>query len=117
GHARRQGGRAAAAGRARSGAGGRLLQAPVGRVLDVVGVGVMEIRSDNPEHGFQFPGEFEITAMGPAGSGLEEQVPSLLEAAGLPVLRGTVSVREASGGRFVSVRLTFRAESREQYEV
>ena len=77
----------------------------------------MEIRSDNPEHGFQFPGEFEITAMGAAGSGLEEQIPSLLEAAGLAVLRETVSVRESSGGKFVSVKLAFRAESREQYEV
>lgn len=77
----------------------------------------MDIHSDNPEHGFQFPGEFEITAMGPAGSGLEEQIPALLEAAGLPVLHETVAVRESSGGRFVSVKLTFRAESREQYEV
>ena len=53
----------------------------------------------------------------PAGSGLEEQIPSLLEAAGLPVLRETVATRESSGGKFVSVKLTFRAESREQYEV
>ena len=53
----------------------------------------MEIHSDNPEHGFQFPGEFEITAMGPAGSGLEEQIPSLLEAAGLPVLRDHPEVK------------------------
>jgi len=77
----------------------------------------MEIKSDNPEHGFQFPGEFEITAMGPAGSGLEEIIPSLLESADLAVLRETVSTRESSGGKFVSVRVTFRAESREQYEV
>ena len=77
----------------------------------------MEIKSDNPEHGFQFPGEFEITAMGPAGSGLEEIIPSLLESADLAVLRETVGTRESSGGRFVSVRVTFRAESREQYDV
>ena len=77
----------------------------------------MEIKSDNPEHGFQFPGEFQITAMGPAGSGLEETIPSLLEAADLQVLRETVDTRESSGGKYVSVRVTFRAESREQYEV
>jgi putative lipoic acid-binding regulatory protein len=77
----------------------------------------MEIKSDNPEHGFQFPGEFEITALGPAGSGLEEQIPALLEAAGLVVLRETVATRESSGGKFVSVKLAFRAESREQYDV
>ena len=84
----------------------------------MVGDGLtVEIKSDNPEHGFQFPGEFQITAMGPAGSGLEETIPSLLEAADLQVLRETVNTRESSGGRFVSVRVTFRAESREQYEV
>jgi len=77
----------------------------------------MEIKSDNPEHGFQFPGDFEITAMGPAGSGLEETIPSLLEAADLMVLRETVSTRESTGGKFVSVRVTFRAQSREQYDV
>jgi len=82
----------------------------------VVGIGV-KIESDNPEHGFQFPGEFEITAMGAAGTGLEDTIPSLLEAADLQVLRETVSVRESSGGKFISVRISFRAESREQYDV
>lgn len=77
----------------------------------------MEIKSDNPEHGFQFPGVFEITAMGPAGSGLEETIPALLERAGLVVLHETVATRESSGGKFVSVKLSFQAESREQYEV
>jgi putative lipoic acid-binding regulatory protein len=77
----------------------------------------MDLNSDNPQHGFQFPGEFEITAMGPAGSHLEEQIPALLEAAGLVVLHETVSTRESSGGKFISIKLSFRAESREQYEV
>ena len=76
----------------------------------------MEIKTDNPEHGFQFPGDFEITAMGPAGIGLEDEIPALLEAAGLAVLRETVAARASSGGRFVSIKLTFRAESREQYD-
>ncbi len=77
----------------------------------------MDIKSDNPEHGFQFPGEFELTAMGPAGSNLEEKIPGLLEAAGIVVLHETVSTRESSGGKFVSVKLSIRAESREQYDV
>ena len=65
----------------------------------MVGDGLtVEIKSDNPEHGFQFPGEFQITAMGPAGSGLEDTIPSLLEAADLQVLRETVDTRESSGG-------------------
>lgn len=76
----------------------------------------MEIRSDNPEHGFQFPGVFEITAMGPASARLEAEMPRLLHAAGLVVLEESVRSRESSGGRFVSVKLSFRANSREEYE-
>lgn len=76
----------------------------------------MSIQSDNPEHGFQFPSTFEITAMGPAGSGLEEDIPRLLEGAGLDVLRETVAVRDSSGGRYVSIRISFRADSREEYD-
>jgi putative lipoic acid-binding regulatory protein len=76
----------------------------------------MEIKTDNPEHGFQFPGDFEITAMGPAGVGLEDEIPRLLEAAGIVVLHETVAARTSSGGKFVSIKLTFRADSREQYD-
>jgi putative lipoic acid-binding regulatory protein len=76
----------------------------------------MTIQSDPPDHGFQFPGVFEITAMGPAGVGLEERVPQLLEAVGIGVLRETVAARNSSGGRFVSIRLSFEAADRERYE-
>ncbi|HRN62159.1 MAG TPA: DUF493 family protein [Luteimonas sp.] len=76
----------------------------------------MEIKSDNPEHGFQFPGVFEITAMGAADIGLESEIPRLLMAAGLAVLEETISWRASSGGRFVSVKLSFRAEDRVGYE-
>lgn len=76
----------------------------------------MEIKSDNPEHGFQFPGEFEITAMGPADAGLEAEVPRLLVAAGLTVLHDTLDTRASRAGNYVSVRLAFRAASREEYE-
>lgn len=76
----------------------------------------MTIQSDHPDHGFQFPGVFEITAMGPAGVGLEERVPQLLEAVGIGVLRETVAARNSSGGRFVSIRLSFEAADRERYE-
>ena len=76
----------------------------------------MDIKSDNPDHGFQFPGVFEITAMGAASAGLEIEIPRLLGAAGVPVLEETVSWRESSGGKFVSVKLSFRADDRAQYE-
>jgi uncharacterized protein len=76
----------------------------------------MNIRSDHPDHGFQFPGVFEITAMGPAGAGLEERIPEVLEAIGIVVLRETVAARNSTGGRFVSIRLSFHAEDRGKYE-
>jgi len=75
----------------------------------------MEFKSDNPEHGFQFPGDFEIMALGPASAGLEDEIPRLLEAAGIVVLHETVARRGSSTGKYVSVKLSFRAQSREQY--
>ena len=76
----------------------------------------MSIQSDNPEHGFQFPGTFEITAMGPASAALETEIPRLLEQVGIEVLRETVAVRDSSGGKYVSVRLSIKADTREEYE-
>jgi len=76
----------------------------------------MTIHSDNPDHGFKFPGVFEVTAMGPANAGLEARVPELLEAIGITVLRETVAARNSSGGKFVSIRLSFEAADRERYE-
>jgi len=66
--------------------------------------------------GFQFPGVFEITAMGSASAGLEQEIPALLAAAGLSVLHETVRSRASSAGRFVSVAISFRAESRADYD-
>jgi hypothetical protein len=68
------------------------------------------------QKGFQFPGVFEITAMGSAAAGLEREIPRLLIEAGLVVLHETVRVRASSAGRFVSVAIEFRAESRSDYE-
>ena len=76
----------------------------------------MSIQSDNPDHGFQFPGEFGITAMGPADAGLENEVPRLLSAAGVQIVQGSLSLRASRAGNYVSVRLAIRAVSREQYE-
>jgi uncharacterized protein len=71
---------------------------------------------NNQEKGFQFPGLFEITAMGSAVAGLATLVPRELQQAGLVVLHETVSSRASSTGRYVSVTIQFRAESRAQYE-
>ncbi|MGN6705844.1 MAG: YbeD family protein [Rhodanobacter sp.] len=66
--------------------------------------------------GFQFPGEFEITAVGSASADLPRRVPQLLERAGLHVLHETVRHRHSGAGNFVSVTVTFRCDNREQYE-
>ena len=62
--------------------------------------------------GFQFPGEFEITAVGSASADLPRHVPQLLERAGLHVLHETVRHRHSGAGNFVSVTVTFRCDNR-----
>ena len=76
----------------------------------------MEIKSDNPEHGFQFPGTFELSAMGSADTGLESELPRLLAAAGIEVLEERISWKHSSTGKYVSVRIAFRAEDRAQFD-
>lgn len=68
------------------------------------------------DKGFQFPGVFEITALGPASANLDTEIPRLLAAAGLRVLHETVALRPSSAGRFVSVTISFRAERRADYD-
>jgi len=77
----------------------------------------MEIKSDNPEHGFQFPGTFERSAMGPAQAGLERVLPQHLMAAGIDVQSESIQWKHSSSGKYVSVRIAFRADSREQYDL
>jgi putative lipoic acid-binding regulatory protein len=66
--------------------------------------------------GFEFPGEFEITAVGNASANLPSHVPQLLERAGLHVLHESVRHRHSGAGNYVSVTVSFRCENREQYE-
>jgi putative lipoic acid-binding regulatory protein len=66
--------------------------------------------------GFQFPGEFEITAVGSASADLPARVPQLLEQAGLKVLHESVRHRHSGGGNFVSVTVSFHCENRGQYD-
>jgi uncharacterized protein len=66
--------------------------------------------------GFQFPGEFEITAVGNASANLPTHVPQLLERAGLHVLHESVRHRHSGAGNFVSVTVSFHCDTREHYE-
>ncbi|MFT4255480.1 MAG: DUF493 family protein [Pseudoxanthomonas sp.] len=76
----------------------------------------MEIKSDNPDHGFQFPGTFELSAMGAADKGLETELPALLTRNGIHVLEERIAWKHSSNGKYVSVRIAFHADSREQYD-
>ncbi len=66
--------------------------------------------------GFEFPGTFELAAMGTANKELESALPKLLVDAGIDVLHEAVTWRHSSNGRYVSVRIAFRAESRADYD-
>jgi putative lipoic acid-binding regulatory protein len=76
----------------------------------------MDISSDNPDHGFQFPGTFELSAMGTAGISLETELPRLLSAAGIDVVEERISWKHSTNGKYVSVRITFHAQDRAQYD-
>lgn len=78
--------------------------------------GRMEIKSDNPEHGFQFPGTFELSAMGTANAGLETELPKLLTQAGVEVIHEDITWKHSANGKYVSVRIAFQAASREQFD-
>lgn len=66
--------------------------------------------------GFQFPGSFEITAMGNAGASLRERVPGILRGLGLSVLDASVRERPSREGNYVAVTVAFTCPSREKYE-
>jgi len=76
----------------------------------------MPMGDEQQGKGFEFPGVFEITAMGPASADLAAVIPRELAQAGLVVLHETVKSRPSTAGRFVSVTVSFQADSRDQYE-
>ncbi|MEO7432894.1 MAG: DUF493 family protein [Dokdonella sp.] len=75
-----------------------------------------DMQAQNPEQGFQFPGVFEITAMGPIAAGLEDKVPDIITSVGLSVLAGSLRVRPSSKGHYISVAVSFTCPSREKYD-
>ncbi len=75
-----------------------------------------DIQPQNPDQGFQFPGVFEITAMGNAAAGLEDKVVRILAGLDLSVLAGTLRVRPSREGNYVSVTTSFTCPTREKYD-
>lgn len=76
----------------------------------------MDLHPENPDHGFQFPGEFELCAMGLATARLETLLPQQLADAGIQVLYGGVTSKPSSNGKYVSVRIPFLAPTREAHD-
>jgi putative lipoic acid-binding regulatory protein len=70
----------------------------------------------NEGQGFQFPGSFEITAMGSANADLRERVQAILGELGLSVLEASVRERASSQGNYVSISVVFNCPTREKYE-
>jgi len=75
-----------------------------------------DLQPQNPQQGFQFPGAFEVTAMGNADAGLDRRVAEIIAGLGLSVLEGSQLTRLSSEGRYVSVSVTFTCPSREKYD-
>ena len=75
-----------------------------------------DIQPQNPQQGFQFPGAFEITAVGNASGSLETRVPEIIAGLGLNVLDGSLRTRASSEGHYVSVSVTFTCPSRQKYD-
>ena len=74
------------------------------------------LHPQNPEQGFQFPGAFEVTALGKAHAGLETRVADIIVALGLHVLNGSLRTRPSAEGNYISVSVTFTCPSREKYD-
>jgi putative lipoic acid-binding regulatory protein len=70
----------------------------------------------NEGQGFQFPGSFEITAMGNANANLRERVQEILRGLGLSVMEASLRERTSREGNYVSVSVVFNCPSREKYE-
>jgi putative lipoic acid-binding regulatory protein len=75
-----------------------------------------DLQAQNPQQGFQFPGAFEITAIGKANAGLEQRVAEIIVGLGMSVIDGSVRSRASREGHYVSVSITFTCPSREKYE-
>lgn len=65
--------------------------------------------------GFQFPGEFGITAMGDAAAELQHLVPQLLATAGVTVIAGSLSTRPSRQGNYIAARVRIRCRDRDEY--
>ncbi|MBV5311306.1 YbeD family protein [Chromatium okenii] len=72
--------------------------------------------SDAQDFGFVFPCSFPIKAMGPANCGLEAAVLEIIYRHAPETIDPAVSIRPSRGGKWISITVTFNAESRVQLD-
>ncbi|MET0230120.1 MAG: DUF493 family protein [Rhodanobacteraceae bacterium] len=75
-----------------------------------------DLKAERPEQGFQFPGVFEITAMGRADADLEKRVPEIVESIGVSVLAGSMRVKPSREGNYLAVSVSFTCPDRAHYD-
>lgn len=71
---------------------------------------------DDADSPFDFPCEFPVKAMGRDAEGFPAHVMELVAAEVGPISHDQVAIRPSREGRFISVTVTFTAESREQLD-
>jgi putative lipoic acid-binding regulatory protein len=69
-----------------------------------------------PGQGFQFPGDFELTVMGPAAADLASLVPALLRDARVVGVGPVLRQRPSRRGNYCAVTVSIHAQSRADYE-
>ncbi|MFA7320275.1 MAG: DUF493 family protein [Dokdonella sp.] len=74
-----------------------------------------DIQPQRPDQGFQFPGAFEITALGRTDADLETRVPQVINGLGLNVIAGSLRSKPSREGNYHSVSVTFTCPDRETY--
>ena len=72
--------------------------------------------SDNEETLLEFPCDFPIKVMGRAEPGFDELVVELVRRHAPDLKEGAVSSRPSKGGKWISVTVTLRAESKSQVD-
>ncbi len=75
-----------------------------------------DIQPERPDQGFQFPGAFEITALGRADADLEARVPQIIQGLGLNVIGGSLRSKPSREGNYHSVSVTFTCPDRKAYD-
>jgi putative lipoic acid-binding regulatory protein len=74
------------------------------------------VNTSNEAQGMTFPCEFALKAMGLAEPGFDALVVEIVQRHGPRVREGAVRRRPSSNGKYVSVTVSFQADSREQLD-